>query len=282
MKQTAKGPDLSELSVPEAERAFFRDRESVRVAFSLDALTREPDAEIAVVGSPFMTQLVEAIRARAARLWLGLIAPSVPGDPAAIELGIPVRDGTARRTATRVAVHPVGRLTARVVVRAGAGVEEVVVESDLHDLSSGACLDHDLARLFRDLEAGKVRPADRSAAEVAASVALREPAELLRLLLGGLREKAAQRVAARRKVADEELATELARLDRYFESVLQEQADPESIATVTALRERRRTEEVRRNQVRVIVHPLQLIEAGVLMQRAEWQLKTPKGRRAAF
>src|SRR5207253_6167405 len=140
VKQAALGPDHTELKLPPAERPFFRDRERVSVAFSLDALERDPEAEIAVLGSPFLSQVVEAIRARAARLSLGLIAPAdLPSsDPRGAEPTIPVRDGTVTRRATRVAVHPVGRLVARVVLRAGAGVEEAVVETDVYDLSAGA------------------------------------------------------------------------------------------------------------------------------------------------
>jgi len=282
VKQAALGPDHSELSVPQAERSFFRDRASLRVAFSLDALERDPDAEIAVLGSPFLAQLLEAIRARAARLSLGLIAPAAASDPKSVELTIPVRDGTAERSATRLAVHPVGRLVARVVLRAGAGVEEAVVESDVYDLSAGARLDDDLAGVFQELEAGRVEPADASLAGAAKPVPAREPTELLKLLLSHLQEKSAERVTARRAAAEQELAAELGRLDRYFESILKEQSDPESIATVTALAERRRTEEVRRGQVKAIVHPLQLIEAALLVQRAEWRLESARGRRATF
>src|SRR5204862_5576673 len=86
VKQAALGPDHAELSVPPAERPFFRDRASLRVAFSLDALERDPDAEIAVLGSPFLSQLIEALRARGARRSLGLIAPasaSAPSSPPA-------------------------------------------------------------------------------------------------------------------------------------------------------------------------------------------------------
>src|SRR3989454_525899 len=111
VKQAALGPDHSKLSLPQGERPFFRDRESLRVALSLDALERDPGAEIAVLGSPFLSQLIEAIRARAARLSLGLIAPTPPpsSDPKAVELTIPVRDGTAKPSKTKLAVHPVGR-----------------------------------------------------------------------------------------------------------------------------------------------------------------------------
>ena len=286
VKRAALGSDHAELSVPPGERPFFRDRASLRVAFSLDALERDPDAEIAVLGSPFLAQLIEAIRARGARRSLGLIAPalSTPGDPRDVELTIPVRDGTARPGAARSAVHPVGRLSARVVLRAGAGVEEAVVESDVYDLSAGVKVSDDLAAAFRDLEAGRGAPADPSVAADAAGIAAREPAELLGLLLAHLRDKSAERVAARRAVAERELAAELGRLDRYFESVLKEQSDPEAVATVTALAERRRTEEIRRSQVKAVVHPLQLIEAAVLLQRAEWQLESapPRERRATF
>jgi hypothetical protein len=271
------------LSVPVPERPFFRDRAALRVAFSFDALARDPDAEIAVLGSPFLGQLLEAIRARAARFALGLIAPTATraSDPAGVELTIPVRDGTATPGPTRLAVHPVGRLIARVVLRAGAGVEEAVVESDVYDLSTGAKLADDLVGLFQDLEAGRVAPADPSAAGAATPVPAREPGDLVRLLLGHLQSKSAERVAARRAAAERELATELGRLDRYFASILKEQSDPDEIGTVTALADRRRTEEVRRSQVKAVVHPLQLIEAAVLVQRAEWQLESARGRRAS-
>ena len=291
VKQSALGPDHSKLSLPEAERPFFRDRERLNVVFSLDALERDPDAEIAVLGSPFLSQLIEAIRTRAARLSLGLIAPSSPpvplsrkerGDDSEVPLPILVRDGTVKRSTARVAVHPVGRLVARVVLRAGAGVEEAVVESEVFDLSAGAKVSDDVAGAFRDLEAGRGKPTDPSDAGKAARVPAREPGDLLRLLLSHLQERSAERVAARRAAAEQALATELGRLDRYFESILKEQSDPEAIGTVTALAERRRTEEIRRSQVKAVVHPLQLIDATVLVQRAEWQLESVHGRHATF
>lgn len=290
VKQTAVGPDHAELKLPKAERAFFRDREHVNVAFSLDALERDPDADLAVQGSPFLSQLIEAIRARAARLSLGLIAPvasggSAPPHPPRSQVPVvPVRDGVATVAKTEVAVHPLGRLVARVVLRAGAGVEEAVVETDVYDLSAGTRVGDDLAAAFRDLEAGRLEPADDSVAQAASRIPAREPAELLRLLLGHLREKSAERVAARRAAAEQQLAVELARLDRYFESVLGDQSDADAVATITALAERRRTEEIRRSQVKAVVHPLQLIEATVLIERAEWQLESapPRKRRATF
>src|SRR5881398_417196 len=300
VKQTVLGPDHSKLSLPQAERPFFKDRERLSVAFSLDALERDPDAEIAVLGSPFLSQLIEAIRTRAARLSLGLLAPASASSPLSrrergtggedgrergddgVDLPIPLRDGTVQSSKAKLAVHPVWRLVARVVLRAGAGVEEAVVESDVYDLAAGARLSDDLAGAFRDLEAGRVEPADPADAGKASPVPAREPGDLLRLLLNHLQEKSAERVAARRAAAEQALATELGRLDRYFESILKEQSDPEATGTVTALAERRRTEEIRRSQVKAVVHPVQLIDATVLMQRAEWQLESAHGRRATF
>lgn len=283
VKQAAVGADTRELSLPPSERRFFRDRESLRVAFSLAALERDPEAEIAILGSPFLSQLQEAIRARGTRLSLGLIAPtsSSGSDAARVALTVPVRDGTAQPGKARSAVHPVGRLIARVVLRAGAAVEEAVVESDVYDLSAGAPVARDLAGLFGRLEAGRIEPADASDTK-ATPIPAREPQDLLRLLLANLRDKSAERVAARRAAAEQQLALELGRLDRYFASILGEQTDDAGVATVTALAERRRTEEVRRSQVRAIVHPLQLIEATALIQRAEWKIASAAGHRATF
>jgi hypothetical protein len=289
VKQGTRSADLTELTLPEGERQFFRDRAAVRVAFSLDALERDPDAEIAGVGSPFLYQVIEAIRARAARRSLGLIAPvgEVGAQHAAprhrtVDLPVPVRDGTVKRSTARLAVHPVGRLVARVVLRAGAGVEEAIIESDVFDLSTGTKVDADLAEAFVDLEAGRTKSADPSIVDGATAVPARKPGDLVRLLVSHLQEKSAERVAVRRAAAEQGLAVELGRLDRYFESILKQQSDPDAVGTVTALAERRRTEEIRRSQVKAVVHPLQLIHAAVLMQHAEWRVKTSHGRGATF
>jgi len=285
VKLLDKGADLHELKLPPAERVHFKGRDSLLLALSLDALERHPDAEIAVLGSPFLTHLIEAIRARGGgRLSLGLIPPPVARDSQDVvpapDLPVPVKDGTAQRRKAGLAAHPIGRLLARVVLRAGAAVEEAVVESDVFDLSTGTRLGDDVAPLFQDLEAQRAAPADPDAIPDAVTVPPREPDELLRLLIGNLREKSAERVAARQAAAEQEVAKELDRLDRYFASILADKSDPDEERTITALHERRRTEEVRRHQVKAIVHPLQLVEARVLVQRVEWELKSARGRKA--
>src|SRR2546430_15551006 len=94
--------------------------------------------------------------------------------------------------------------------------------------------------------------------------------------------KSTERVAARRAAAAGELAAELDRLERYFESILEEQSSEEAIGTVSALAARRRTEEIRRSEVRATVHPVPLVQATVVMQRAEWQPQSARGRRGTF
>src|SRR5207245_9961365 len=60
VKQVALGPDHSKLSLPQAERPFFRDRASLRVAFPLDALEPAPDGEIVVPGTPVRARVLDA------------------------------------------------------------------------------------------------------------------------------------------------------------------------------------------------------------------------------
>jgi hypothetical protein len=64
--------------------------------------------------------------------------------------------------------------------------------------------------------------------------------------------------------------------------VLAGKTDPDELRTITALHERRRAEETRRHQVMAIVHPLQLAQAQVLMQRVEWEIRSARGLRARF
>ncbi|HKA58410.1 MAG TPA: hypothetical protein VKD28_07330, partial [Gemmatimonadales bacterium] len=277
----------------------FRDRAAVLVALSLDALERDPDAEIAVLGSPFLAQLLEAVRARSGRLSLGMIPPRTnpgrkpgvtapktpgfrPGSAKSSGLVVPVRNGTAKRRKSVLATHTIGRLLARIVLRAGAAVEEVLIESAVIDLATGAIADNQVSAVFADLEAQRIAPADPDDVPDAKLVPAREPAEMLQLLLGDLREKTAERVAARQAAAEKEVAAELERLDRYFASVLADKTDPDEVRTITGLHERRRAEEMRRHQVKAIVHPLQLVDAQVLMQRVEWDIQSTGGVRVRF
>ena len=175
MKLTRRSADLYEMKLPLSERTHFSGRATVRVALSLEALERDPDAEMAVLGSPFLGALLEAIRTRAGRMSLGMMPPKdaegrrrTPNT----ELTVPIRDGTARRRKSQLATHTVGRLLARVVLRAGSVVEESVIESAVIDLATGARADDQVAAQFADLE----EPMDAIVIDVAVapSVAVRQ------------------------------------------------------------------------------------------------------------
>jgi hypothetical protein len=185
-----------------------------------------------------------------------------------------------RQVRSGIAAHPVGRLVARVVLRAGATVEEAVVESAAVDLSTGVPLPEDVAAAFHDLATRRTGPADPATLPDGEPVASLPVAELVERLLGNLREQSAARVAERRATAEREVAVELDRLDRYFASILADKDDGREVEAITALHERRRNEEVRRHQVSVTVHPVQLAEARVLVQHAEWELRSAQGRTA--
>src|SRR5207302_9086595 len=86
VKLIPRGADLYDMKLPLSERAHFGERASVRVARSLEALERDPDAEMAVLGSPFLAHLLEAIRTRAGRLSLGMM-PLPKGSAKGTKLG---------------------------------------------------------------------------------------------------------------------------------------------------------------------------------------------------
>jgi hypothetical protein len=308
VKLLPRGADLYELKLPIAQRAHFKGRAAVRVALSLEALERDPDAEMAVLGSPFLANLLEAVRTRAGRLSLGMIPPpngathpslrsgqahargqirvytriGASRTPHALDLTVPVRNATAKRRKSVLATHAIGRLLARIVLRAGAAVEEVLIESAVIDLATGARADDQVSALFADLEAQRIAPADPDDVPDSKLIPARAPAEMLQLLLGDLRQQSAERVAARQAAAEKEMTAELERLDRYFASVIAGKTDPDDVRTINALHERRRGEETRRHQVKAIVHPLQLVDAEVLMQRVEWEIQSKGGVRARF
>src|SRR5439155_21478688 len=104
---------------------------------------------------------------------------------------VPVRDGTARRRKSALATHTVGRLLARIVLRAGAVVEETVIESAVIDLATGARADDQVTAMFADLEKRRIAPADVGDVPAAVPVPARPPAEMLQLLLSDLREQSA-------------------------------------------------------------------------------------------
>lgn len=284
-------PQLVELSLPEPEIPHFSGRRSVRVAFSLAALERHPDAEMAVFGSAFLQELLGAVRTRGSRRVLGLIPPADAADTNGLRRTLRVRKGSAEPPVVSLALHPVARLVARVAVTAGASVEEHIVESGVFDLATGARAPVGVAGLCRDIEAGKLLPAEAGVGAAAGVPALpaRPLAELVPLVVGDIEAKLETQLGRQRRDAGQALAAELDRIDRYYGQLLEETSesawDPmnaEERRAIEAEHRRRRAEEERRHEVRATVHPLQLVEFAVLVQRVDWTLVTHGGRRATF
>jgi hypothetical protein len=281
------GPHVVEMQVPEEDRAFFGDRDRILLAFAVGAIDHSPDAEMAVVGSPFVDQLLAAIRARGGRLSFGLVrgSSSVDGD-ATPPLAVPVRNATVGAPTVRVARHPIGRLLARVLIRAGASVEEHLVESKFFDLATGTALPHDAAELCIAVEQGKASATKPDAKRAVKLAAARPTNEIVKLMVGDLQARLASRVDQLRADSVRALAAELERIDAYYhemlESVGAKATDGVAMAdagrAIQAEHARRRLEEERRHQVHVVVHPLQMVDMEMVVQRAEWKLTTSKGK----
>jgi hypothetical protein len=286
-------PHLLELGVPDEDRPFFGGRDRVLVTFAAAVLEQSPDAEMAVIGSPFVDQLLAAIRGRGARLSLGMVTPSSSPDDATTRLAVPVRNATAGRSSAQVARHPVGRLLARVLIRAGSSVEEHFVEGGFFDLATGAPLPRHVSEICAAAEQGVPTPAVSDAKRPAKLAPARPLGELVELMVADLRARLAPRVDQLRADAERTLATELDRIDKYYRAMLEDlgakegkQSDGVAMAAaaraIEAEHARRRLEEERRHQVRAVVHPLQMLEMEMLLQRAEWTLTTTDGRRATL
>ena len=327
---------LVELRLPDAERKWFRDRSQLRIAFTLDALERDPEAEIAVVGSTFVDQLVSAIRSRGSRAYHGKLPPEQPPGAESEELRVPITNGTASAARSDVAWHKVVRLLARVVVRAGGEVEEHLLESSFFDAATGVAIPSEVApKLCHPEERGeegsafateeRSGSARNSSRDSLQDDLLRAPArsrslaslgmtegchpersegsvfdlagadmpvaptrpigDLIALGLTGLRAELEPKVTRLREDAQRRLQDELLRIDRYYEALLAD-AVPNDAPGATDRRAieaeyaRRRAEEERRHQVRAIVHPVQLTEWELLVQRAQWELVSRGGVRA--
>lgn len=283
------GAGIVELQLPASERKWFRDRSSIRIAFTLDALEGDPDAEIAVIGSPLVEQLIDAIRVRGSRVSHGQLPARHEPSVSPPVLRVPITNGRAGAPRVDVAWHRVVRLVARVVVRAGGEVEEHLLESGFFDATTGIPVPGDVVEQCMALTAtaarrdGRIGKRDRASLPRAAA---RPTADLISLAINELRRSLEPNVARLRDDARRGLHEELFRIDSYYASLLADAERHGAAAESTARRAmeaehgRRRAEEERRYQVRVIVHPVQLIEGELLVQRATWKLVGARDIRA--
>jgi hypothetical protein len=183
------------------------------------------------------------------------------------------------------------------VIRAGAAVEEHLLESAYFDLVTGGAVPESVAARCRDVERAG-RPRGRKTAPPNGALAPARPMlELVQLMVDDLKRKLESRVERLRADAERTLSAELERIDSYYHGLLEDAAakrertgvggeDDATFANAARAIEtehaRRRLEEERRHDVRTAVHPLQLIEIEVVVERARWSLTGSRARRATL
>src|SRR5437763_3389194 len=282
-------PHLRVLALPQGEAQHFRSGRSVTLAFSLPALERNPHAQMAVVGSAFVEDLLDAVRARGFYRDFGRLPQRVSSTAQGVDLSLLASGLSAGPPRVRVAEQKVGRLIARVAIKAAAVGEELIVESGFFDFTSGVRASPDLAALCSAVEGGQGLSggeADTVGGDSVESVPSRPMDELLPLMFEDLEAQLADHIGRLKVEAERTLAAEITRLDRYYADLLQEASEEsgDELSTrdrraIELERDRRKAEEQRRYEVRVTMHPLQLVRFGSLVQRAEWQLTTLSGLR---
>ena len=276
------GPDLLQVELPPSEQRRLGTGERLLVALSPAALDEEPEAEIFVVGSSLLDRVIDAIRGRGSHDDRGLVPGTVSPSAEAAVLSVPVEGVAAGVPVVDVARLPVGSLLARVSIHAGSAVTERLVESSIVDLTIGTPVPKAVASACAAiLERVEM---DAEAPEPVRCLPSRPAAELLQLLFADLERRLEGDLAGIALESGRASAGERARLDAYYQRMLDEvdpDEDPDEVrerkAAIGADRARRLEEEDLRAAVRVTVHPVQLIEWQVLAQRAEWELRAPSG-----
>jgi hypothetical protein len=233
---------------------------------------------MAVIGSPFVSSLLSAIRARGHWLDYGDVSPSVPSAASEAVLGVAVRGGVSGVPKVELAWHPVGRLTAKVTIHAGPTVEEKLVESSVFDLATGSLLAPSFEALVNTSRGGTA-PGTSGSEHSAARVDPRPLSELLPHFIKDIEHSLAADLSSRRQSAQLALSGELVRIDGYYTAMLAGPAGPgtdvptgEDRRAIEAEHAKRRNEEIRRHSLRCSVHPVQLETVAVMVQRAEWSL----------
>lgn len=274
--------DLYQLSIPRGDERLFDGRTAIRIAFSVDALELDDRAEMAIVGSNFVASLIDAVRTRGARLIAGDVVPPRLTAPETPNLPIPMKAGEVRNSQFELARHRVGRLTARVVVRAGTEIRERLAASGMYDLCSGLPLPPDVAQACAAATPLAAQDVE-SWGSIPSPATLPMPqliARMLQDLEGSLRPEIEQ-VGSKATGA---LAHELDRINRYYAAVLDDIGgrgtgipDAATRRDIEAEHRRRADEESERHRVRAVVHPVQMTEWTIAVQRATWKLSSPTG-----
>ncbi len=235
-----------------------------------------PDAEVAILGSRFAEDLLTAIRARGTRLDRGFLNPAVPVQSGDRPPSLPLRRGVVSDVSVSTRWIPYGRLHASASVRIGHEVQDQLVSTGFFALTSGRALPPALTdAVSAGLSGGFVRT-NPGAYDTAPARAL---TELLPAMLGDVEEGLADTVAAAEAEAKRSLDRELARLERYYGELIAEARRRRTAATDDAIRayqgdlERRRAEEVARNEAKVDLRPTQIEVFHALAQQAAFTLQ---------
>ena len=273
------GEGLVEFEVPTSEWRFWGASRVVTIALAPEALAEDPEAELLGIGSPVFERLVEAIRTRGFHTDNGLVAPAHDPTEAMVAVPIPVEGAAAGPSRTELSILPIGRLVARVSIKAGAVAEERLVESAPVDLSTGVLAPDGLIGALGATTHSTERP------PAAVAVPRRAMDRLLPLVFGHLESELRSQLTKLGQTAEQGRRQELGRLERYYQTMINEtEADASDDAAqrkrmIEAEHGRRRGEEEERSKTKITVHPIQLLEWQVLAQRITWPLTTPNGRR---
>lgn len=275
--------DLLSVEIPASERRFFGNRARLTVALSPNVLEEYPNADILVLGSALLANLLIAVRQRG---WLehrGTLNPTTTLSTSILSLGVEVEDADASVGRSEVVARPIGQLIARVQIRAGPALFEKLVETSVVNLGNG----NPEKRELSDACASAVIHSGAAAASAlgAKRIARRAANELLPLLFKDLEQGLTGLLAEVRSEAQRQETVELARIDRYYEQLLDDtevDGDGNTAAerkrALRANHARRRAEEQERFQVRATVFPVQLVEWLVLSQHMTWTLRSLDGR----
>ncbi len=276
------GDGLHEFEIPASERKHWGREKVVRLALTPEALDEDLTAELMGLGTPAFERLVTAIRARGVLETGGLIAPEVALTSDAPAFPLALEGAQATRPDVVLSLLPIGRILARVSIKSGHRLQERLVESPLVDLASGAVLPAPLAasleRALSTTHAGLMAPpgavvVDRRAAE-----------QIIPQLFEDLQRTLADELERMAAEAQRATVVEVQRIEGYYGAMLDDvtpmSTGAETAAAKRVIRaelERRRSEEEVRNQIRVTVHPLQVVEWRVAVQRATWRVTAPSG-----
>jgi hypothetical protein len=276
------GDHLIEVHLPPSEAKWFGGRREILVALAPSALEERPDAEILVNGSLLLQQLIDAIRDRGSLDERGVIQPDAAVASAVPEIGVPLEGEVDGAPLVDDSLLPVGRLLARLSIRAGPSIVERLVESSIVDLTTGKPVAQAVAA--RCDEAAAASPASPEIATAREPMRRLATGTLLKTLFADLEAQTAAELAGLAQESGVALTAELTRLDGYYRK-MSEEMDPEDDAkaakdrraAISRDREKRRAEEESRYGVQVTVHPVQLVEWRLPVQRVRWSLRGPTG-----